>query len=403
VNTGVMRTLTLAPFMALLLILPFPGTVTLRLICLSAAFLMAIVLWRRLAPPTIPCRLPLAFWASIALLSLLGAADPQYSLGEIKNEIVYTLIAFVAFFAVTSDEGDLRRLLISLFAGALVLCVWALETWLRLGIWPDQNTSFGGTQAFPGYVAVVVPMLLLFGAYTPGKWRRLAAAALFLIVCVAGFLCLQRILGLILAGQAAVALILLRRASLIPLSRASLIACLAGIVAVGAFLSAVMQQKRIEIRNTEISADIRLEQWPAILKRISQNPLVGAGFGREAMKKTDRALVPERNKLLWHAHNVFLNYGLGMGLPGVVALAWVFFSLLGEYWRLCNSPDDKLKWLGVTGIMLVAGVVLRNLVNDMFVRDAAILFWAVNGALLGFSCRRSRVDGNSPRASTNPC
>jgi hypothetical protein len=87
-----------------------------------------------------------------------------------------------------------------------------------------------------------------------------------------------------------------------------------------------------------------------------------------------------------------------MGLPGVVALAWVFFSLLGEYWRLCNSPDDKLKWLGVAGIMLVAGVVLRNLVNDMFVRDAAILFWAAHGALLGFGCRRSRREGNSLNA-----
>ena len=46
-NTGAPRTLTLAPFMALLLILPFPGTVTFRLVCLSAAFLVAITLWRR--------------------------------------------------------------------------------------------------------------------------------------------------------------------------------------------------------------------------------------------------------------------------------------------------------------------------------------------------------------------
>jgi len=39
---------------------------------------------------------------------------------------------------------------------------------------------------------------------------------------------------------------------------------------------------------------------------------------------------------------------------------------------------------------MVVGVVLRNQVSDEFVRDAAILFWAVNGALLGLGCRRSR-------------
>ncbi len=94
--------------------------------------------------------------------------------------------------------------------------------------------------------------------------------------------------------------------------------------------------------------------------------------------------------MLWHAHNVFLNYGLEMGLPGTLALAWVFLSLLREYWFFCSSPDGKLKLLGIAGIMMVVGVVLRNQVSDEFVRDAAILFWAVNGALLGLGCRRSR-------------
>jgi O-antigen ligase len=395
VNSGAMRTLTLAPFMALLLILPFPGTVTLRLICLSVTFLIAIVLWRRLAPPTVPCRLPIAFWASIALLSLLGAPDPGYSLGEIKNEIVYTLIAFVAFFAVTRDEGDLKRLLSSLLAGALVICVLALEARLRLGMWPERDGGFGGTAAFAGYAAVVAPMLLLFGGYTPGKWRRLAAAALFLIVCVTGLLSLQRILVWILAGQAALALILLRRAGLVRLSRASLAASLAGIVVVGAAASVVVQRERVKLAEAAaLSMDARLAEWPAILERIAQNPLVGGGFGREVMKKSQRDLLPEGDELLWHAHNVFFNYGLGMGLPGVLALAWVFISLLWMYWRSYRSRDDELKWLGVAGILMVVGVVLRNLVNDMFVRDASILFWAVNGALLGFSCRRSRLQGN---------
>jgi hypothetical protein len=86
-----------------------------------------------------------------------------------------------------------------------------------------------------------------------------------------------------------------------------------------------------------------------------------------------------------------------MGLPGILALGWVFFSLLQEYWRLYNSQDNGLKLLGTAGLMLVLGVVLRNQVSDMFIRDAAILFWAVNGALLGLGHRKSLQGRLSPR------
>ena len=64
------RTLTLLPFMLLLFVLPFPGTVALRLVCLAVAFLVAIALWRRLAPPAIPCKPALLAWMAVAFLSL---------------------------------------------------------------------------------------------------------------------------------------------------------------------------------------------------------------------------------------------------------------------------------------------------------------------------------------------
>jgi hypothetical protein len=76
-----------------------------------------------------------------------------------------------------------------------------------------------------------------------------------------------------------------------------------------------------------------------------------------------------------------------MGVPGMLALAWVFVSLLREYWRLYAGPDRVASLLGVAGLMLVAGMLLRNQVNDMFVRDEAILFWALNGMLFGLGRR----------------
>lgn len=53
------------PPAALLFILPFPGTVALRLLLLSITFVTAILTWKRSAPPALPCKLVLAHGPSL--------------------------------------------------------------------------------------------------------------------------------------------------------------------------------------------------------------------------------------------------------------------------------------------------------------------------------------------------
>src|SRR5258706_14661223 len=108
---------------------------------------------------------------AVAFLSLAWAVDPAYSLGEIKSEILYTMMALVAFFAVTRDETDLRLLLLALAAGALLLCALALESRLRLGLWDPEGTH-GGIAAFARYAIAVAPMLLLLGSRPRPALRR---------------------------------------------------------------------------------------------------------------------------------------------------------------------------------------------------------------------------------------
>jgi len=389
------RTLTLLPSMLLLFVLPFPGTVALRLACLAVAFLVAIALWRKLAPPSIPCKPALLAWIAVALLSLAWAVDPAYSLGEIKNEILYTMMAFVAFFAVTRDEADLLRLLLALAAGALLLCALALESRLRLGLWNPEGLH-GGSTAFAGYAIAVAPMLFLLGSRLAAAWSRGAVFALFLLVAATAFFALARIVWWALALQAVIALILLWRRDILKLRAGTLLACVTGVVllAAGAFLAA--QHGKFGTSSVGVVAeDIPLGRFRLgpVLHRIAESPAAGAGFGRGALSKAHRDLIPKDNMLLWHAHNVFLNYGLEMGVPGMLALAWLFVSLLREYWRLYAGPDRVASLVGVAGLTLVAGMLLRDQVNDMFVRDEAILFWALNGMLFGLG-RRLRSEKN---------
>ena len=123
------------------------------------------------------------------------------------------------------------------------------------------------------------------------------------------------------------------------------------------------------------------------MARIMEHPFIGAGFGRGVMNKAYRDIMPDSNKDLWHAHNFVLNYGVSMGIPGMLVILLLFGALGRQYLEFCRSPDRKLKLLGVCGIALVLGVFARNMVNDLFLRDGALLFWALNGSFLGLGLR----------------
>lgn len=377
----------LVPFAALLFILPFPGTVALRLLCLAAAFSIAAISWWRITPPAIPLKRTLFVWIFVAAASLLYAVDPAYSLGEIKNEVGYTIMAFVAFFAMTSDERRMQWMLLSLTLGALALCSWALVQVFSLGHW-KQNGGYGGTAAFASYMAAIVPTVLLLGFYFKNTQLRIGAMIALILLVVTGYFCEQRIIWPVLFLQLFTGLILFRK--VLGISQLRTVAALVLVLLLAAIALLGSQISRFD-RNpfpaVTMENDSRLVFWPKVASRIMQHPVTGAGFGRGVMYKAYPDLTPRENAELWHAHNVILNYGLAMGFPGIVVLLAIWVALLREYARFWRSNNSELKMLGTCGIVLIIGVLARNMVNDMFVRDAAILFWAINGMLLGLGRR----------------
>jgi len=71
--------------------------------------------------------------------------------------------------------------------------------------------------------------------------------------------------------------------------------------------------------------------------------------------------------------------------------------------RLAGHADPEVAAAGIAGLMLVTGVVVRNQFNDFFVRDMALLYWALSGLLLGFAQRRKRaLDACAPEPRNDP-
>lgn len=389
------------PFGLLLFILPFPGTVALRLLCLAAAFLLVLWSWRRLVPPPVPARAALLLWVAVALASLATAVDVAYSAGEIKNEIGYTMMAFLAFFAVTQERFDLQRWSVIVVASAVTISVWASLAFLKVGHWDDRGT-YGGIGTYASLAVAAVPMLLVCWSRASARGRVGVAAALAAIA-IASLLSQQRILWVVFGAQFAVAMWLLGSTGRDGRGRVKAIVIIAGalVLAGGALYvshKAKFSQSRAELQ--VIENDYRLMHWKRVFERIQAHPLAGAGFGRDAMKKAYPDLVPvgEPQSLLWHPHNVFLNYGIAMGWPGMLALAILFMALLREYWRHLRGEDPDRRVVAVAGMLLVIGVVGRNLTNDFFVRDGALMFWALNGAMLGYLARGTRAASPAEKA-----
>jgi O-antigen ligase len=380
------------PFAALVFILPFPGTVALRLLCLAAAFALALLAWRRLDPPPVPAKPALLVWASIAAASVFYSFDIGYSAAEFKNEVAYASMAYVAFFSFARGERELRALLVALAAATAAIAAWGLANTLRTGLWPE-NAAHGGSGSTATFFCVAVPLLGLALVVTRNRRAGALIGIVLALALLAAVATRQRVQWPLFWAQFVMGMALLHWSGTVRWSRIRLAAaiCAATLIATLALASAqIWREDTGHVR----AVDSRPAAWPAVIAAVARTPWYGAGFGRQAMRKGHPEIVSE-DPLFWHAHNSFLNAAVSMGIPGAAALLFLFGTFAALYWRLVRSPDRLGRLLGIAGLLLLTGVIGRNLTNDFFVRDGALMFWALNGALLGAGLRRRRLAGEA--------
>jgi O-antigen ligase len=141
---------------------------------------------------------------------------------------------------------------------------------------------------------------------------------------------------------------------------------------------------------SSVEQDLRPRLWSLGFERWSDAPILGHGFGRDLLAET---FLPETPKgvdhpPLQHAHNTLINIALQLGVVGVVIAIVVLASLSREYVSMLARGPTAL--LGVIGLALLAGFVVKNLTDDFMHRHNAQVFWALNAMLLGFAARARR-------------
>jgi O-antigen ligase len=373
-------------------------------------FAIAIAAARRDGPrlPAPPRAVSLAFagWCLWSTLSLAWSVEPGYTAGQLRREVLWTLLAVPTFFIACSDPRTWRGFVITALGSLVVLTALAGVLTLATGGW-DASHWHGGVGQWSTFLVLVAPLTVTLLAPAPGGfangWRNiLVALSLLALLLAAARATDNRIVWIALAAVYAVAATLggirwhatLRRA---PLRWGVPLACL--LVVLGALFASTVREKAQQHFPPQTSVaqalagDPRIALWNHTVERIRERPWAGYGFGR--------AIIGEELKhelhdpLLAHAHNVFVSQWLQTGAPGFALFFALLAALALAYVRGFRSADETRAFLGIIGLALLAGFVVKNLTDDFFFGANAKEFWALNAILLGYDARLRAAAGSA--------
>jgi O-antigen ligase len=339
-----------------------------------------------------------AAWLAICLASVAWSVDPKFSTGEVKPEIVYPLLAFVVFFVSAARDPSLwpKWWIAAMAGGATAFAGQVLQGWLPVPLM--RHDVDGGDGPFSTHLVLLLP--LLFALEWPPPWGRehrprALLAALFVLL-VAAWYTGNRIVWLAFAAQLSVGILTWKR---LPAASRRHAAALRGLVIVVgiafavAFAASVAERfERNLLHDTGVPPgldhDLRLKIWAVAGARFLEAPWVGHGFGREVLASSFEPLTPQAvsHPMLRHGHNTFIDVALETGVVGLAAFAALLAALGRRYYRMLRDP--ALAPLGILGLALLAGFLVKNLTDDFLHRHNALVFWSLNAMLLGFACAR---------------
>ena len=388
-------TWVLALVALLVIVLPVEGTTAPRNVLFALVFLGAGVhFWRAWRA----CRAPLQFpllklwlaYAALAAIGLFWAVDFSFSLKELRQEIVFTAIFFWLGVNLYRDERAWRWLSGALVVGNVLLVGYCLVVWVAGGTTkgPWVATFNSGPGNFSTYLVTVLPVIGLLAAQAVRRQDRRWAVFLVLLL-LANFAAIyataNRQIYVALAVQAFVVAAFFARHLREPrflIAALVLVVCLGGLfhLKTSSRIGSTSFVQSVDI-GAALNADGRLPVWKFAIEESLKHPLTGAGMGRNAFSR----LYPEHplaQPPFDHTHNMLVNRLVQLGLPGLMIFLALFFGVAWQLQSLRKRSSDG-GWFGIAGVAICAGIFVKNMTDDFFVRELGYLFWLICGALIG--------------------
>lgn len=400
----------LAAAAAYLALLPTNAATFIRSVLFGVAAALALSLLaarsrgrgERIPSPGSPLLIALAVWCLWNVASIAWSVHPMFSATELRREMVWGLLIAVSYYVAARDAQAWQTLVAAALASFALFAALAIGLATSIGGW-DAGHWHAGVGAFSTYLVMVAPFLMTLVAPPPAGFGDRASSMLLAIILLILMLATARLsdnrmvwvaLAAVFATAATLSAIRWRAA----IGRAPmrwLAAPLALLVIIGAlFAETALDKARAHFPaqttlTQTFTDDPRIQLWDRTIELISGRPWLGYGFGKSILQHELKEEL--RDPMMTHAHNLFVSQWLQTGYIGFAAFAALMGTLLWRYIRFFRARDDATAVIGVIGIALLAGFVVKNLTDDFLVRSNSKEFWALNAVLLGFGARRERA------------
>ncbi|MCB8954702.1 MAG: O-antigen ligase family protein [Ardenticatenales bacterium] len=385
--------------------------------CVTLLLLAGVWLWRCRHFPSTPFNLPLLLWSLALIAGILVTADPDLTLPKATGLILGLGVWRFAARYIT-DERRLRwvglaYLLLGLgFAalGAFSANWYTKVPFLRgvVALLPANLLQLPGSpdtgvqlNQLAGTLILLLPLLLSLSFAWPIKNRRdwLWRGGFLLLTLGLGVLLLlsqSRSGWLGMIAGIFTSLALWRGMAETPAVRRRLTALLAALLLGGLLLALSIGPARWQQiieeppRETAIGTlgtiRFRLEVWQWAVAGIQDFPFTGTGLG--SFRQVVHRFYPINTPLSYdiaHAHNIFLQVALDLGLPGLVAYLALLLLAGVIGWQAARRAPPLRPW----AIGLLAGLVALHVYGlaDALAPGSkpALLFWLALGLLAGMS------------------
>lgn len=389
---------------------------TLALLTTAALWLAPLLLARSpLIPPT-PFNLALLLLAAMILVGLLATADPQLTLPKVAGLVLGLSVWRFMALAIRSRRELGWAIFLYLAAGTgfvlvgLLSANWLLkdssqvlflDTLLPAGQSPAL-LNLGEEGIHPnqiaGTITLLLPLFLALLLDAPvATLARPTAVRLLLLLGTLGMglalLLTQSRSGWLGAAAGIVLLLLLWSVVLPPAgarrrARLGLLASLTfGFLFVAWIGPAALRELWLEppqqtAVGSLVTLNFRRELWPWALAAAADFPLTGTGLGsfRAVATRLYPANIPPGFDLA-HAHNIFLQVALDIGLPGLVAYVALLLLCATVGWQIARR-DPALRALSLGLVCSLAALHVYGLADALALgAKPAVLLWGILGFL----------------------
>lgn len=340
-----------------------------------AVFLIAVFLarWQQILR-LLRCGWPVVALLGFAFLSAFWAEDPSL---VIRRSGTVTITSLFGFYLVSRYEiGHLVGLLVKVYAVAIFASLVMIVAFPSLGIGHNETYADAWRGAFSdkntlGLACAIAMMMSVYAFHRRFAPRTLCLATLAMSL-VAFKLARSETpaIMLVAAGYGGLFAAMLRRRTGFGLVAAFVLAVLA-LAALGAF--AVDSAGILEAIGRDPTFTNRAKIWHYVLDYIARRPWLGYGFGgfwRSGGVEANQiwAMIEFKTP---HAHNAWLEVGLGLGVVGmgIMALNW-----LAGFYRTVRLVTAKAAPHVAFCFALLVGIFLENLTEYEFFRPGDILW-----------------------------